>query len=411
MTLRASKPAFNVREKLTELGRRFGLKGSELAAAETVQEARDLISVGRKNKVINGAMQLSQRKTSESGISSSNTVRVLDRYQVRVNSIGTWTVSQSTQSPPGFSNSMRWQCTTADASPGASDFIYMAHRFEGLNVQDLAKGTSSAKPVTVSFWVRSTVTGSYSFRLVDDQNNRQIGQNYTVNQADTWEHKTMTFAGDTTGALANDNSNRLSMLWWLAVGSNRTSGAIPTSWETMTTADEAAGQTANIASSTSNNFYITGIQLEVGRNATDFEHRSYNEELQLCKRYYQRWNGNDPDFNTYNSSGNRTGTTSVARATLIAQGVVHDPDDANVSMMLDVEMRDNPTVELPSGNNSIRLIVGQSIYDNATYVQENNCSRNILSIFVDNGGAMTASQPASLVLRDSNSYIALNAEL
>ena len=288
MTVRVNKSSFNIREKLSELGRKFGLKGSELVAAETVQEARDLVSAGRKNKVINGAMQISQRQTSESGISASNTVRVLDRFQVRINSTGTWTVSQSTQSPPGFANSMRWQCTTADASPGASDFMYMAHRFEGLNVQDLAKGTSSAKPVTVSFWVRSTVTGSYSFRLVDNQNNRQIGQNYTVNQADTWEHKTMTFAGDTTGALTNDNSNRLSMMWWLAVGSDRTSGAIPTSWETMSTADEAAGQTANIASSTSNNFFITGIQLEVGRNATEFEHRSYGEELALCQRYYQK---------------------------------------------------------------------------------------------------------------------------
>ena len=288
MTVRVNKSSFNIREKLSELGRKFGLKGSQLAAAETVQEAREIVSAGRRNKVINGAMQFSQRTTSDSGLSSSNTVRVLDRFQVRINSTGTWTVSQSTQSPPGFAHSMRWQCTTADASLGASDFMYMAHRFEGKDVQDLAKGTSSAKPVTVSFWVRSTVTGSYSFRLVDNQNNRQIGQNYTVNQADTWEHKTMTFAGDTTGALTNDSSNRLSMMWWLAVGSNRTSGAIPTSWETMTTADEAAGQTANIASSTSNNFFITGIQLEVGRNATEFEHRSYGEELALCQRYYQK---------------------------------------------------------------------------------------------------------------------------
>ena len=287
MTVRVNKPSFNIREKLSELGRKFGLKGSELAAAETVQEAREIVSAGRRNKVINGAMQFSQRTTSESGLSSSNTVRVLDRFQVRINSTGTWTVSQSSESPPGFAYSMRWQCTTADANLGASDFMYMAHRFEGQDVQDLAKGTGSAKPVTVSFWVRSTVTGSYSFRLVDNQNNRQIGQNYTVYQADTWEYKTMTFAGDTTGALTNDNSNRFSMMWWLAVGSTRTSGAIPTSWETLTTADEGAGQTANIASSTSNNFYITGIQLEVGRNATEFEYRSYGEELALCQRYCQ----------------------------------------------------------------------------------------------------------------------------
>ena len=325
MTVRVNKSSFNIREKLSELGRKFGLKGSELAAAETVQEARDLVSAGRRNKVINGAMQFSQRTTSESGISSSNTVRVLDRFQVRINSTGTWTVSQSTESPPGFTNSMRWQCTTADASLGASDFMYMAHRFEGLDVQDLAKGTSSAKPVTVSFWVRSTVTGSYSFRLVDNQNNRQIGQNYTVNQADTWEHKTMTFAGDTTGALSSDGSNRLSMMWWLAVGSNRTSGDIPTSWETLVTADEAADQTANIASSTSNNFYITGIQLEVGRNATEFEYRSYGEELALCQRYCQLIPNN-------------------GASSRIAMGTWSNATTARVLCWLKTTMRDTPTV-------------------------------------------------------------------
>jgi len=246
--------------------------------------------LSNRNKVINGAMQVAQRTTSESNISSANTVRVLDRWQIRINGTGTWTISQSTEAPPGFSKSIRWQCTTADASPAAGDFQYMAHRLEGLNVQDLVKGTSSAKPVTVSFWVRSTVTGSYAFRLVDNQNSRQIGQNYTVNQADTWEYKTMTFAGDTAGALASDNANRLSMMWWLVSGSERTSGSIPTSWQTLATADEAAGQTANIASSTSNNFYITGVQLEVGETATPFEHRSYGDELAKCQRYFERMN-------------------------------------------------------------------------------------------------------------------------
>ena len=310
MTVRVNKSSFNIREKLSELGRKFGLKGSELAAAETVQEAREIVSAGRRNKVINGAMRFSQRRTSQSGISASNTVRVLDRFQVRVNGVGTWTVSQSTESPPGFANSMRWQCTTADTSPQSGDFMYMAHRFEGQDVQDLAKGTSSAKFVTVSFWVRSTATGSYSFRLVDNQNNRQIGQNYTVNQADTWEHKTMTFVGDTTGALSSDGSNRLSMMWWLAVGSNRTSGSIPTSWETMSTADEAAGQTANIASSTSNNFYITGIQLEVGRNATEFEHLPYSEEMRLCERYFEYSTAGTGRFYTTRNDGISRGTVT-----------------------------------------------------------------------------------------------------
>ena len=163
----------------------------------------------------------------------------------------------------------------------------------------------------------------------------------------------------------------------------------------------------NFFDSTNNRFFITGIQLEIGNNATDFEHRSYGEELVLCKRYYQRWNGNDPDFNTYDANGNRQSSTSVARATMIAQGVVHDGDDANVSMMLDVEMRDNPGV---SGS-TFRLMTGPNIFDNATIIQENNSSRNILSVFVDNGGTMTANIPCALILRDNTSHLALDAEL
>ena len=398
MTVRVNKSSFNIREKLSELGRKFGLKGSELAAAETVQEARDLVSAGRRNKVINGAMQFSQRKTSESGISSSNTVRVLDRFMIRVNGIGTWTVSQSTESPPGFSNSMRWQCTTADASPGASDFMYMAHRFEGVNVQDLAKGTSSAKPVTVSFWVRSTVTGSYSFRLVDNQNNRQIGQNYTVNQADTWEHKTMTFAGDTIGALNNDKSNRLSMMWWLAVGSNRTSGAIPTSWETLTTADEAAGQTANIASSTSNNFFITGIQLEVGRNATEFEHRSYGEELALCQRYFRKFG---------------TGAQFIRGAT----GTVYSSAPLQTFYPLIPDMRATPTGSNASGGTTVTGQGFSSTYSGAGYHEyvatfyNTGAGTMVLGLNYNQSNNGNASLPTSVAFVQLSDTIHLSAEL
>jgi hypothetical protein len=236
---------------------------------------------------INGAMQVSQRTTSKSGLSSSNAVQVVDRMFIRINGAGTFTVSQSTESPDGFSNSIKWDCTTADSSPGASDFAYMGYKMEGRDLQHLKKGTSSALKTTVSFWVRSSETGTYAFRLVDHDNSRQVGLNYTINTADTWEHKTLTLPGDTSGALDNNSANSMSLFWWLVVGSNRTSGSLPTAWEATTTADEAAGMTANIAASTSSDFYLTGLQFEVGEKATPFEHKSYGEELHRCKRYYQ----------------------------------------------------------------------------------------------------------------------------
>ena len=232
---------------------------------------------------INGAMQVAQRSTSVTGLSSSNAVQAVDRMFIRINGAGTFTISQSTEAPDGFSNSIKWDCTTADSSPGASDFAYIAYRMEGQDIQHLKKGTSSALKTTVSFWVRSSETGTYAFRIVDHDNSRQVGLNYTINTADTWEYKTLSLPGDTSGALGNDNGLSMSLLWWLVVGSDRTSGSLPTAWEATSTADEAAGMTANIAASTSSDFYLTGLQFEVGEKATPFEHRSYGDELARCQ--------------------------------------------------------------------------------------------------------------------------------
>ena len=239
---------------------------------------------------INGAMQVAQRSTSVTGLSSSNTCQTVDRMFIRINGAGTFTISQSTEAPDGFSNSIKWDCTTADSSLGAGDFAYMAHRFEGQDLQHLKKGTSGAEKVTVSFWVRAAQTGTYAFRLMDIDNDRSIGQSYTISAANTWEHKTLTFDGDTTGAFGNDNGLSCQLVWWLAAGTNFTSGAVPTAWEAKVTADEAAGLNVNLASSTSNNFYLTGLQFEVGEVATDFEHRSYSDELRRCMRYCQSYN-------------------------------------------------------------------------------------------------------------------------
>jgi hypothetical protein len=234
---------------------------------------------------INGAMQVAQRSTSVTGLSSSNTCQTVDRMFIRINGAGTFTISQSTEAPDGFSNSIKWDCTTADSSLGAGDFAYMAHRLEGQDLQHLKKGTSGAEKVTVSFWVRAAQTGTYAFRLMDIDNDRSIGQSYTISTADTWEHKTLTFDGDTTGAFGNDNGLSCQLVWWLAAGTNFTSGAVPTAWEAKVTADEAAGLNVNLASSTSNDFYLTGLQFEVGEKATPFEHRSYGDELARCMRY------------------------------------------------------------------------------------------------------------------------------
>jgi len=241
-----------------------------------------------KNLIINGDMQIAQRATSVTGKTTGGYYTV-DRWQTTITTMGTWSQSQSTDTPSGqgFANSLKMDCTTADASPAAGDHLLVNQKFEGLNLQNLAKGTSEAKSITVSFWVKSSKTGTYILEVDDRNNTRAISQSYTINSANTWEKKTLTYAGDTTGALNNNNAVSLFLTWWLGAGSNFTSGTLATSWAARTSANRVVGQ-VNLADSTSNDWYITGVQLEAGTTATPFEHLQYGQQLQLCQRYFEK---------------------------------------------------------------------------------------------------------------------------
>ena len=255
-------------------------KAAELAALISSQTA-----LSDRNLVINGAMNVAQRGTSVASLSSTATYSTCDRFMVQYGSSGTFTESQSTTAPSGFSNSLKLDCTTADSSP---NYLLISQRIEGQNVQHLKKGTSSAVSTTLSFYVRSSKTGTYQVNLRDIDNTRIIGATYTISSADTWEQKIITFAGDTTGAFDNDNAASLDIEWWLASGSTYNSGAVPTAWEAAANGDRAAGLNVAIGASTSDDFHITGVQLELGEQATPFEHRSFADALALCQRYYQR---------------------------------------------------------------------------------------------------------------------------
>ncbi len=252
-------------------------KAAELAALIGSQTA-----LSNRNLMINGAMQVAQRGTSNTGVTSGGYLNV-DRFKYTLNSSGTFTISQSSIAPEGFATSIGIECTTADASP---NYLFIETPLEGQDLQTLKKGTSNAESITFSFYVRSSKTGTYQLTVRDTDNSRQIGATYTIDAANTWERKIITFPGDTTGTLDNDNAKSMEMEWWLASGSTYNSGAVPTAWEAQANGDRAAGLTVNIGASTSDNFYITGIQMEVGEQATPFEHRSYADELARCQRYY-----------------------------------------------------------------------------------------------------------------------------
>tara|TARA_R100000654_G_scaffold22227_5_gene44545 strand:- start:481 stop:1551 length:1071 start_codon:yes stop_codon:yes gene_type:complete len=246
-----------------------------------------------RNLIINGAMQVAQRATSVSSFTGSTAYRTVDRFKHTASSSGTFTLSQSSTAPEGFASSLKIDCTTADASP---NYFLIETYLEGQDLQQLKKGTSNAESVTLSFHVRSSKTGTYQVNLRDSDNTRQIGATYTISSADTWEKKEITFAGDTTGAFTNDNASSLEIEWWIAAGSTFNTGAVPTSWEAQSQGDRAAGLTVNIGASTSDDFYITGIQLEVGEQATPFEHRSFGDELARCQRYFYRFTGDATYF-------------------------------------------------------------------------------------------------------------------
>ena len=241
-----------------------------------------------RNIVINGDMQIAQRSTSVSSITTEGYYTV-DRFKLLISSLGTFTQSQSTDVPSGygFANSLKMDCTTADATPSANDYLILNQLFEGQNLQYLKKGTANALPLTASFWVKSTKTGTFILELIDDDNSRSISKSYTVNVSNTWEFKTITFAGDTTGTLTNDNGTSLVLSFWLGAGSTFTSGTLATSWGSTVSANRAVGQ-VNIADSDANDFLITGVQLEAGEQASGFEFMPIDANLARCQRYYYK---------------------------------------------------------------------------------------------------------------------------
>ena len=259
-----------------------------------VTAAKYIEPIPFRNIIINGDMSIAQRGTSETGIGNGDTgYHTVDRWKFFENDSPSYefTMSQSTDVPSGygFATSLKMDCTTAEASLAANDLAFLEHYIEGQNVQYLKKGTANAEYVTASFWVKSTKTGTFIVELVDSDNSRFTNFNYTVNASDTWEKKTVSFVPDTTGTLDNDNAASLLFRFGLLAGTNFSSGSpSPTTWlaNSGNNAKRAANQ-VNIADNTANNFLITGVQLEAGEVASDFEFLPVDVNLQRCKRYFQ----------------------------------------------------------------------------------------------------------------------------
>ena len=348
---------------------------------------------GRRNIVINGAMQVAQRGTSFNYTTTD--AYSLDRFRIDVtggdNSAGAFTLTQADITDlPGFTKAMKFDVTTADTSIAAGEALNLSYRIEGQDLQQLKKGTSEAEKFTISFYVKGTAK-TYALEILDIDNNRMNHQTFGVTTS--WNRVVLTFDGDTTGALDNNNERSLDLNFWFHAGSTYAGGTMATGWGTSSgnNANRAAG-IGSLYSSTDNELFITGIQLEVGSQATPFEHRSFGEELALCQRYYyQICSGTDEDLciGTYYTSSRVFGSITLKQT-----------------------MRAIPTLVHPTGSSYyVAYRDGGANGLNSFTIDGGSTHNNSIEITNDDEASGTGGFAAILRTNNSSAYFALNAEL
>ena len=352
-----------------------------------------------RNIIINGDMNIAQRGTSSTSLTTGG-YKTVDRFNFGIGTAGTWTITKDSTVPTGqgFASSTKLDCTTANASLSADSELHLHQRIEGQNLQYLKKGTANAESVTLSFWVKSNKTGTYIAEINDGDNSRQISKSYTIDVADTWEKKTITYAGDTTGTLDNDNAISFWLFFWLGAGSDLTSGTLNTSWNSATNANRAVGQ-VNLADSTSNDFYITGVQLEAGTSASDFEFLPVDVNLARCQRYFVQFGKNQ----------------GVEEATGDTYGFgISNDDNLNsfILIPLPVRMRTPPTSITQTGSASdYRIRTYLSDTCTAVPVFSDATLFNVRVVFKNSGHGFGTAVIVQGQIASSSSFIGVNAEL
>ena len=290
MTVRVNKSEFNFREKVTELSSPMGQKGSELMRSETVYQARNALSADRKNLVINGNMAIDQRNDGSSFTATDH--YVLDRYKFKENTSGSFSINQDAfpvgdQHPEGHRYAIQIACTGADTSLSGNEHGVIFQHIEGFNTIGTGFGTKAAKNMTLSFWVKTNVPGTYSIALQNGAQNRCQVKEYQAGMSGTvWEKISVTFSGCNDGSWVVSTASGMKITWGLAGAQSTYATTDIDAWKSSNvflSADQV-----NFFSSTNNRFFLTGVQLEIGDQATEFEHRSYGEELALCQRYFQK---------------------------------------------------------------------------------------------------------------------------
>ena len=357
--------------------------------------------------IINGDMAVAQRGTSKTSIAGGG-YYTIDKFDVNNAGafIGTWTQTQESLSSgdpfaDGFAKSLKMDCTTANGSPAANSQCRLDYKFEGLDVQLLKHGTANAEKTTLSFWIKATKTGTNVVRMYKPDADRSCSQAYTVSTTNTWEKKVLNFPADTSGTvIANDNTMGLQMTFGIAMGSNNTSGTLQTTWGANTSANDYVGQVNN-ADSTSNNWEITGVQLEVGEYTSStlppFQHESFGDNLERCERYYQViGTGTRADNKMYYSAYNVDGTSTMFG-----------------TFNFRTTMRAEPSLDQTSGTNYYTFNCNNASDD---FDGVNGIRGGIHGtlLYLSGGssvGSSSAGMGGSVLGKDASSHVALSAEL
>ena len=343
---------------------------------------------GRRNIIINGAMQVAQRSASVTGIGASAGYFTLDRFRISpASTAGRLTMTQTADGPSGFANCLKLDCTTADASIAAGERLILQHKIEGQDLQQLKKGTSDAEEFTVSFYVKGNASATYVVEIFDLDNTRQISKTFSVTT--DWTRVILTFPADTTGALGDDNAASLQIGIWLHAGSTYTSGTLNSSaFAANTDANRAVG-ISSFFDSTDRTFFLTGLQMELGSVATPFEHRSFGEELALCQRYY---------FQKINGDGQPVGI-----GTYISSGQIRTYID------FPVEMRADPSIVTSSGTAHFNIENPSDDFDGGWVIVQINKTSAVP--YATGSVSGTTSYSGIIRSKSADSRLAFNSEL
>ena len=327
---------------------------------------------GRRNIIINGAMNVAQRGTSSTGLGASTGYFTVDRVQSghSGNSAGRYTMTQEPiTNLDGFNNALKLDCTTADTSIASNEWEYLAYNIEAQDLQALKFGTSDAEKFTLSFFVKGNASATYTLGAYLPDSNRWMAQTFSVTTSFT--RVSLTWEADTTGTINDDNGPGLIFYITLQVGSDRTSGSIPSTWETLATADIADSSQTQFFDSTSRTLFITGLQMEVGSTATPFEHRSPAEELLLCQRYYREFGGD-------------------SSSDALFAGMWYSATTVYCPVQLLPHMRAAPTVSRKTTNSGDFFIFGAGFSDNADQAVGSNIRHNNFRFYIIGGTSRTA---------------------